>query len=102
MNDVNPNDMTGRVAVFRSTKYGWTSIFAWIGDEQSDQERDDYVRISDWTTVEFKPLTSDEVVIAAKQALTKEREKVVAEFTAKLRGIDERMANLRALTGPSS
>jgi hypothetical protein len=33
-------------------------------------------------------------------ALTRMREKVVDEFAAKLSNIDERIANVRSLTGP--
>src|SRR4051812_31587780 len=57
-----------------------------------------YVRVSEWIEVEFPPLESAEVIAAQVAEVNKMREKVVAEFTAKLSGIDAYLANLRAVT----
>ena len=90
-----------RLALFRHSQFGW--IFARDSDgtdHDDNRPRADYARISEWMDIEFKPLPIEAVVESEMLGLTKLRAQIVEEFAAKLRGVDERMANLRALTGP--
>jgi hypothetical protein len=95
--------MTKKIAVCRNTKHDFVCV---IENHRSDGDEgwmlDDYVRISEWATVEFKALPPETLVEAEVAALTELRAATVAEFTKKLNHIDGRMANLRALTGPES
>lgn len=93
------NEMPKRMAVFRHLRHEFNAVFQNHGDDD-DWCVDEYMRISEWQTVEFKPLSQADVAGAQLTALSKLREQTVAEFSEKLGAIDERMANLRALTGP--
>ncbi len=93
------NEQNVRVALFREQKYDFITVFH-LRDGQEDYAPSDYVRISEWMPVEFKPLSPAEVAGAQMVALSKLREKTVDEFKEKLDFIDGRIANLRALTGP--
>lgn len=94
-------EMTQRLALWRHQKYGWLSAFEWFPDSSEEPVHEEYVRMTEWQVVEFKPLPPEETARTQMAALTKLREQTVAEFSEKLSFIDGRIANLRALTGPS-
>lgn len=94
----NELNMKQHLALFRHSQYGWLSTFESHGDEQ--RAVSNYARVSEWQFVEFKPLPIEAIVESEMLGLTKERAEIVEEFTAKLRRVDERMANLRALAAP--
>ncbi len=89
-----------RVAMFRNTKFDFVTV---LGIDESQDESwtlDEYIRISEWQPVEFKPLSAETLAEVEMNALTKLRAETVEEFKEKLNSIDGRIANLRALTGP--
>jgi hypothetical protein len=88
-----------KVAVFRNTKHDFECVMH-NHDDDENWTLEDYVRLTEWVAVEFKPLPPETLVAAQMAALTELRAQTVAEFTEKLMNIDGRMANLRALTGP--
>lgn len=95
------NEFVQKLALWRHQKYGWLTAFEWFvgGDEPVHEE---YVRMTEWQEIEFKPLPAEETARTQMAALTRLREQTVAEFSEKLSFIDGRIANLRALTGPQS
>lgn len=88
------------VAVFRCQEYGFTSVLNRPSTADDEWCLDGYSRLSEWQEIQFKPLSPDGIAGAELIALTKLREKVVAQFSEKLESIDGRMANLRALAAP--
>lgn len=100
---MNTENMTKKVAMFRHHEMGFISIIEFPDYAEDDSwTMDSYIRISEWTTVDFKPLPPETLVEAQMVALSELRARTVDEFTEKLANIDGRMANLRALTGPSA
>lgn len=95
--------LTKRVAVFRNVKHGFDAVRC-LYEGQADEDYtagDDYVRVSEWMDAEFKPLTDGDIAGTQIVALTKLRKQTVNEFKQKLDYIDGKIANLRALSGPS-
>lgn len=102
MSESTKDELTKRMALFRDQKYGSVLSFDLHGkDESYTPSIGEYVRITEWMTVTFKPLSASDVTGAELMALSKFREKTVNEFKEKLDFIDGRIANLRALTGPT-
>jgi hypothetical protein len=97
-------DFTMRVAMFRESKWDFRTTFHQHAGQNDENYHppSGYVRVSDWVDVEFKPLTPEEVAGGELIALNQLRAETVNEFKRKLDDIDERMANLRALTGPEA
>lgn len=93
------NEMVQRLALWRHTKFDWLTVFERYSDD-IEPRHDDYVRVTEWMDVEFKPLSSSDVAAAQMVALSTLREHTVNEFKEKLGYIDGKIANLRALTGP--
>jgi hypothetical protein len=93
------DEMTMRIALFKSD-VGSVNVWQLYGKDEDYVPLDSYIRISEWQTIAFKPLNKDAVTGAQLTALTRMRAKVVDEFAAKLSNIDERIANVRSLTGP--
>lgn len=93
------------VALFRriDSDFDWVSEFGFQDSEESTAKRDTfcpsgYVRVSEFTRVEFRPLSSDEAVQTAIANVQQERARVAQEFTRKLSAIDEQLSKLRAIT----
>lgn len=91
---------TMKIALFRQTKCGFIAIFNLDEGKDESWTMLDYVRVSQWKTVEFDMLPPDETAAAEMAALSELRAETVDEFAQKLSYIDGRIANLRALTGP--
>jgi hypothetical protein len=98
MSSTNHNNQ--RVAMFRNTKYDFVTVLGIGPSEKDDWTMEEYIRISEWQSVEFKPLSKETLAEAEMTALTKLRAETVEEFKEKLNSIDGRIANLRALSGP--
>lgn len=92
---------TKRVALFRNTTHDFIAVLNYEGDDEN-WTLDEYVRLTEWHTVEFKPLPPEARAAAEMDALTALRAQTVEEFSEKRSFIDGRIANLRALTGPHS
>jgi hypothetical protein len=93
--------MTRMLAVCRNNKHDFICVMENHGRDENWM-LDDYVRLSEWQTVEFKELPPEAMAEAEMKSLSELRAQTVAEFTEKLNYIDGRLANLRALTGPVS
>ena len=90
--------MKARIALF-----GWTRWPSWAPTPRSDKEPTqdtDYHRLTEWVEVDFPELAKEEQTALAVQLLTEERQHTVARFTAALKQIDDRLAELRALPAP--
>ena len=61
-----------------------------------------YCRVTDAVDIEFPPRNPAEIVPAQIAILDREREDIVTKFTEALKTIDNRKAELLALTGPTS
>lgn len=99
MSNENNAVTTKKIGVFRNTTHDFVCV---LENHTNDDNwtLDEYVRLSEWQTVEFKSLPPEAMVSAQLTALAELRAKTVTEFTERLNQIDGRMANLRALTGP--
>lgn len=69
-------------------------VFPWREDNS------DYIRLTEIVEVDFPPRKPEEIVPAQVAILEREREELVAKFTAALKEIDDRKAELLALTAP--
>src|SRR6478609_9492841 len=90
-----------RVAVFQNMEHGFFDVTV----KPSYAENDDwalpgYVRMSDWMNITFTTLDAEAIVGNALISLNKAREAVVNDFAGKLKSIDDRIANIRALAAP--
>ena len=67
------------------------------------REKDsNYLRMTEPVEVEFRRRNPEEIVPAQLAILDTEREELVAKFTAALKAIDDRRAELLALSAPES
>lgn len=88
-----------KVAQFRGTgKYGCVLTIA--RDDENDLARpiEGYVRITEWLDVTFVPLSHEAVVVGELAVLDSERAEIVQDFAEKLKAIDDRKAELLAIT----
>lgn len=96
-------DVKKVVALFRHVKYdNWASVFENTRDRTNPDYKEptypNYVRVSEWVDLEFVELPKDQQTANAIFMLDRERESTVKEFTGKLRLIDERKAQLLAIS----
>lgn len=90
------------IALFRNQKFDFATVFARLDDDENYRPSEEYIRLSKWMPVEFDLLPPAELAGAELESLAELRRKTVEEFKEKLRFIDERVANVRALTGPEA
>ncbi len=81
-----------KIAKFKSIEFGHIVI---DGEEFDDAES--YVRITEYSDVEFTPRDNADVVEKKVASLKGKKKRVMAEFELKLTEIDTKIGNLLAL-----
>jgi hypothetical protein len=94
-----------KIAQFKADPHDdYVSIFRWpdFAKDQPDYEPlKGMVRISEWVDVHFPQRPADDLVPAQIAALDAQRAQTVAEFTEKLRDIEDKRACLLAISHQS-
>ena len=91
--------MKARIAL-----YAWMRWPDWAPEPrlESSASHEDFIRVTEFVDVEFPELSHEQTVGHKLKALEKERESIVAEFGARLKKIEDQMAQLRALPAPGT
>lgn len=87
--------MKVKIALFRSTHYGWENVF------QEANVIDGYYRVSEWMEVELAELPPKEVVPNALEELDKEEKELRLRLEERLQRVDDARGKFLALTAPT-
>ena len=82
--------------------FSWTNWPDWSPEAHTEKEgaSSSFTRITEYVEVDFPDLPKDEVLAERVGSLRKERTETVNDFTKKLEGIDNKIAELLALAAP--
>ncbi len=83
-----------KVCVAQSVQYGYLGVYR----ESTLKFSSDMVRVSEYETVQFKPLRKEDVILGAVDAFDMEIKKVHAEAGKKIRDLEERKQKFLSLT----
>jgi len=92
-----PFEKPHAVALYKSLKYGWVSLFDYYG-EKDVEFHSDSVRISEPVEVMFRPLENDAVIQGALKTLDEMERQARIELEKKLAEFRNQRASLMALT----
>jgi hypothetical protein len=85
--------MKKRLALFKNVEYGW--VFA---SEESRNEADDYIRITEYVEVDFTELPLNDVINSQIESLDKAAEEMGKKYMEGLESIKRKKAELLSLT----
>lgn len=88
-----------KVALYNNTKYGFENVHEVSDALESSTE---HVRISEVVGIEFKPLSSDEVVNAQIESLKSLKQELMAQSEIKIQAVDRQISELLALPNNSA
>jgi hypothetical protein len=82
--------------------FSWTNWPDWSPEAHTERalHLSGFTRITEYVEVDFPDLPKDEVLAERVGSLRKERTETVNDFTKKLEGIDNKIAELLALAAP--
>ena len=89
--------------------FSWTNWPDWSPEAHTEKDpivtlaegaSSSFTRITEYVEVDFPDLPKDEVLAERVGSLRKERTETVNDFTKKLEGIDNKIAELLALAAP--
>lgn len=84
-----------KVALFKSTEYSWATP---IPSEETLENCETYVRVSEYAEVDFPPLSNDIVIQQQLDALDRTEQQLRLKFQERLDTINNQRAELQSLT----
>lgn len=90
--------ITKKVAMFEEVSAGFTVVFEFpTWSDEDDYTMDGYVRVSEWTDIEFTPINHQSVVDQKIAIIDAEIQDARAKFQVTLNGLEQRKAELLAI-----